>query len=275
MKTNFIFFGLLMMCCVGCTERIDLDLNTLENKRLIVDGWITTDTMAHEISLQYTQDFFDIEEAERVSGAQVSLFDGTQIIVFTETEPGIYTSPPSAYGVIGRWYELRIELNNEVFESTTRLDSVMAIDSLAYSRKDDFGRDLDTGDFGLPLYRLLFSGKELSGTGDHYAMRVFKNGILDTDTLFEYVLFNDEFVDGFEYNLISFDFIEAEINDTIEVELLSISKEAFEAYQAMFSEVFRGGIFDAPPANVPSNLINGALGVFNASAVSRRQIVIQ
>lgn len=273
MKTILSIVAVLFFAS-ACTEKIDLNLNTLDQKRLIVDGWITNEADSHEVSLSYTVDFFAEEAAEMVTNATVSIFDGNTTVILSQTKPGIYTSNAGYKGQIGKNYTLNIDIDGKKYTSTTYLDSVMSIDSLSYSKKDDFGRDLETGKNDLQLYRLLMTIKELPGKGDYYAIRTFKNGILDSDSLYEYVFFDDQFIDGYHYKLASYDIIEAEIGDVFDIELLSISKEAYEAYEAMFSESFRGGIFDAPPANVPSNINNGALGIFNASAVSRGSFTI-
>lgn len=271
---NILILIAVMFLVNACTEKIELDLNTLDQRRLVVDGWITNEADSHMVNLSYTVDFFAEEPAQQVTNATVSIFDGSTTINLTQTKPGIYTSNAGYKGAIGKNYTLNINIEGEQYTSTTYLDSVMTIDSLSYSKKDDFGRDLETGENDLQLYRLLMTIKELPGKGDYYAIRTFKNGILDSDSLYEYVFFDDQFIDGYHYKLASYDIIEAEIGDVFDIELLSISKQAYEAYQAMFSETFRGGIFDAPPANVPSNVSNGALGIFNASAVSRGTFTI-
>jgi hypothetical protein len=271
---NILYLVAVLFLINACTEKIELDLNTLDQKRLVVDGWITNEADSHKVDLSYTVDFFAEEAAEKVTNAVVSIFDGSTTVNLTQAKPGVYSSNAGYKGSVGKNYTLTIDIDGEQYTSTTYLDSVMTIDSLSYSKKDDFGRDLETGKNDLQLYRLLMTIKELPGKGDYYAIRTFKNGILDSDSLFEYVFFDDQFIDGYQYELASYDIVEAEIGDVFDIELLSISKEAYEAYQAMFSESFRGGIFDAPPANVPSNISNGALGIFNASAVSRGTFTI-
>ena len=43
----------------------------------------------------------------------------------------------------------------------------------------------------------------------------------------------------------------------------------------MLETEWRGGLFDSPPANVPSNVSNGALGYFGAAGRSEYTIVIE
>lgn len=56
--------------------------------------------------------------------------------------------------------------------------------------------------------------------------------------------------------------------------LLSLSKEAFDFYAAMASLAGQGGLFGRNPANLPTNISNGGVGFFSASAVSKRAVVI-
>jgi hypothetical protein len=54
------------------------------------------------------------------------------------------------------------------------------------------------------------------------------------------------------------------------IEMHSLTKEAYEFYQSLLQQ-FRtdGGGYSPSPASPPTNMDNGALGFFRASAVSR------
>ncbi|MFT6845176.1 MAG: hypothetical protein ACJAUV_001367 [Flavobacteriales bacterium] len=273
MKQIISFLSVLLLFSY-CTEKIDIDLNTLDQRRLVVDAWITNDSSNQYIDLSYTVDFFEDEPAQKATGASVQIINNNTSTIFNESAPGIYDAPSGFNGKVGQSYTLNIDVDKEQYTSFAYLDSVMSIDSLSYLKLDDKAppsppRGRKKG------YDLLMSIKELPGTGDYYAIKTYKNGVLDSDTLYEYAFFDDQLIDGYDYKLISFTSVDAEIGDVFDIELMSISEEAYEAYRAMFSESFRGGIFDAPPANVPSNISNGALGIFNASAISKGSVTIK
>ena len=64
--------ALALLFASGCTKRIELDLNNEEFQRVVVDGWFTNQTKAHEVKLTLTSDYFKNEAAEAATGAQVS-----------------------------------------------------------------------------------------------------------------------------------------------------------------------------------------------------------
>lgn len=69
-------------------------------------------------------------------------------------------------------------------------------------------------------------------------------------------------------------FIGFQKGDVLQVSLLSLTREAYDFYAAMAAMVGQGGLFGRNPANLPTNISNGAVGFFSASAVSTRSLVI-
>jgi len=60
------------------------------------------------------------------------------------------------------------------------------------------------------------------------------------------------------------------------VEQWNIGMEAWDVFWAVFNETeFNGGLFDAPPANVPTNVSNGAIGYFGAAAVTEIEAIVE
>ena len=74
----------------SCTEPIELELNTDNNIRLVVDAQLTTETKPHLVQLNQTSDYFKEGEAEAAENAVVTLSDGVTIETLNETTPGHY-----------------------------------------------------------------------------------------------------------------------------------------------------------------------------------------
>ena len=53
---------------------------------------------------------------------------------------------------------------------------------------------------------------------------------------------------------------------TVRVQMFGISKGYYDFLDGLGKQVFRGGLFDGPPANISSNFDNGALGYFVAAS---------
>ena len=65
----------LSLLIFSCIERIDIELDN-SYTRLVVDGVITTDTMAHTIFLSESTSYYYNQPAPAVSGAEVQISDG-------------------------------------------------------------------------------------------------------------------------------------------------------------------------------------------------------
>jgi hypothetical protein len=76
MKIIIYTLAIFALFNTSCTERIELELNSDEHVRLVVEGWITNQQKAHSVKLTTTTSYFENEAAPKVSGAVVSITDG-------------------------------------------------------------------------------------------------------------------------------------------------------------------------------------------------------
>ena len=128
-------------------------------------------------------------------------------------------------------------------------------------------------------YEFLIWTKELSGYGHFYVWRVLNNGIYIKDTLSEITLEADEYLgDGLEFAAFPIESVGiSEINsgDILTLEQHNLSKQTYNTFLAILEETeWKGGIFDSPPANFPSNISNNGLGVFVVTPVVTKNIVV-
>jgi hypothetical protein len=129
---------------------------------------------------------------------------------------------------------------------------------------------------------IFINSQETPGPGHYYKWDIFKNRRLLYNS--ENLSFaSDDLVDGnyiYDFEIFT-DFTGPDeeeedkafqIGDTIVVEQLSISEQAYDFYIGMMNQAFSGGPFSVPPANLPSNLTSSdgrrILGLFSARDVS-------
>jgi hypothetical protein len=257
----------------NCTERIDIELDSTYT-RLVVEGYLTSDTTAHWIRLSETSDYFHNRTAPAVTGAAVSIDDGEEIIMLTESDimPGWYFTSPDYHGIPGRTYTLgirNVDIDKdgewEAYTASSRMNPVNPIDSISIEWFDTF-----------------FSGYQVrvwaldSPNPDWYAFKVWKNGVLITDTLYELIVQNDEFFNGnYTYGIpaqfLSTDKPEevVEVGDTITFEINGITEEYYNYLVEAQSQVFgQIPLFSGPPANISTNVDHGAIGFFAAYSVN-------
>ena len=270
MKTTSKY--ILGLCAVllglsSCTEKIDLELDEQKFQRLVVDGWVTNEAQKHRVKLSLTTSFFDKESVPVATGATVTISDGSTTWPLVEETPGNYYTAATAQGEVGKTYTLNVDYEGELYTASSYLRPVPQIDSVSYF--------LNTEEPDDPFYELYLYTEEPDGIGDYYMWRVSNNGEALRDSLREIVYVEDTFVDGNYITAWNFDNIDAVIGDSIKVDQMSITKDAYETFNAILLETeFRGGLFDSPPANVQTNVSNGALGFFGTSAVSSYSFVI-
>lgn len=253
----------------SCTKRIDIDLNTLENQRLVVEGWVTNQMQQHQVELTLTTDYFDTQVPPPAINALVTISDGSQTWNLTEEEPGIYRTPEFA-GEFGKTYTLNIDWSDENYTASSLLREVAPIDSMDFEYIDpleEFGFEGD------PWFDLLLWTYELEGEGDSYFWNIEVNGEPIRESLSDLSFVNDDLYDGNPISGIPVDALtyeeEAVEGDHIYIEQWNIGREAYDIFEAIMIETnWRGGLFDTPPANVQSNISNGALGYFGAAGIS-------
>lgn len=279
MRLSTLFIALSMAGLVGCTEEIDFDLNDDGFARLVVDAELTNVTKRHKVELTRTTSFYNGEVAPGVEGAKVEMRSPNQVILFTEDpgKPGTYYSADSTAGEIGVEYTLEIELADEVYTGVSKIGEVPNIDSLSFENlKNNDGPPFGQEEEGPNEYFLMSMWFQEPPTPDQqYMTLTYINGKLDTDTVTEYTFFDDQILNGEYLDDIKFDVVEANYGDTVTIEMWSLQRAYYDGIFSLFSEtIYRGGLFDAPPANVESNIDNGALGFFLTSGVTRKTIIL-
>lgn len=257
----------------GCTERIDLDLGEEANRRVVVDGWFTNQEKVHTVRLTWSSSFYQTEEAEPVTGAVLTITGPDLNLTLTETSPGNYETVVAS-GTIGESYTLTILHENETYEATGYMRDVAPIDS-AYVEIEEADPFDDVEEYFVVYINTL----ELPGLGDDYMWLVYKNNVPFRDSLPEVFFATDQFLDGLYIEDADIEYLahpeEAVPGDLIRIEQFNIGRKGFEVLEGIMNETdWNGGLFDAPPANVATNLSNGALGYFGVAGVSSIEVVI-
>ncbi len=264
-----ILYSLILAYASSCTEKLDIEVAGDESKTLVVYGSITTDTTSHMVTLSRTVSVNDTSITYE-SNAHLTITDGSKIIELTETGPGVYITAPDVYGEVGKTYTLNITLEDgEEYTASSRLNPVSTIDSVVLKK-------VDVNLAGLN-YIIYFNGLEPAGKGNYYIWNLYLNDTL-YNSLDETTFESDDFVDGqyvYDFDIYWID-EEDFVWDTVKytVEMLSITEEYYNyLYEVMSETAWRGGPFDATPANVSTNISGDAQGFFYAAAVTRKDSV--
>lgn len=279
MKKALLISTMALILLGSCTERIDVELDE-SFTRLVVYGTVTTDTTVHYVELSKTTSYFYDQAPPPVSGAFVEISDSEgNSIVLEEVKAGSYATPGDYHAVPGRTYTLRIELpeeinGNKTYMASSGVANINPIDSIGLRFQPDWGPE---GFYEVQCYY------QDPPTEDYYMFNIFKNGELLTDTISNRLVTDDAFFNGSYTNGIGVGFLNQEYEreklspgDTITFQGCGIQKEYFTFIWTLQQETgFSTPLFSGPPANVKSNVNNGAAGFFAVYSVSYASTVLQ
>jgi hypothetical protein len=258
-QRSIFFPGLLIaffVSCIltSCEKVIDLDLKT-SSSQIVIQGNVYDSPGPYTVSVFKSVDFDVPNVYPAVSGARVTISDDAgNSETLTEKTPGYYFTS-SLQGVPGRTYTLTVQAEDKVYTSSSTMPKGVTIDSL-YSKSSPFPGLKQFGfNFSDPaqeknFYRLLdFIG--------HKPRESFTVG-------------SDFGVDGkVVENVLVYRKEKLKTGDTLTLVLESIDEKVYEYFKtANYSKRE-----SSSPANPISNISNGALGYFSASAVRKRSIV--
>ena len=275
MDHNILTIGILSAIFgTACTEKIDIELNEGENNRLVVEGYISTDTMQHSVRLTRSTSYFYNQPATPEKGAIVTISDseGNVFPLTYDDSTGNYLTAPDVYGVPGRFYTLNIKLKDgEEYEAVDELIVPNTFDTVYYEYTNlQYGVDI-----GSYYYWFYTTFTEKPYFDDKYLIYYYFNDTLWNPT-FKDVLYAStaSYMDGcghFEDVLFcAHDEDSIPHNPHVRCDLVTISIGYYNFVSQLSGETSGMGIFQGPPANVCTNIINkekdkpNGLGYFSA-----------
>ncbi|RPH28086.1 MAG: DUF4249 domain-containing protein [Bacteroidales bacterium] len=272
-KKYLVILSMVSVCALtSCTEK--MDDYPLENSetRCVIVGKITTETIAHKVMITRSAPYFNDKPLEPISGAIVTISDGTDTFSLIEstTELGSYFTNPDVFGIPGRTYTLNISnvnlLGDGVMESYTamsELKPVTPLDSIDTRYNNRFH-----------FWETIAWAKEPQETEDYYMFRAYIDNVLNSDSLLNYGITEDKFFNGSDIiGKLVYMFPE---KDTIKlgktivtIDICGITKDYFLFLtEAQTMARPQNPMFSGPPANIRTNISNGAVGYFSAFSVA-------
>lgn len=268
MKYISIIIPALLLLFAACTEKIDLELDDTYS-RLVVEATITDRDDHHEIILTSTASYFHNESAPRIANAEVRISDGTNGWQLTAHQPGHYMFAEKIATQAGTEYQLEIDFEGKTYRASSYMKPVPVLDSLSVRPHPWIPNHHD----------LIAHFQEPAESQDFYMWKVYHNGVNLTSTAPSFRIGADDFING-QYIGLPFYIIQPEDEllvpgDTIRVEMYNIGYDYFMFLNAMQrNQGATGGPFAGPPANIPGNIDNGALGFFLAASVSEAEYIV-
>ena len=250
----------------GCQKVINIDLNEAA-PHIVIEGLITDKPGPYTVSISKSGSYFNQPVLPPVSDAVVIITDNVGTIdTLREKKPGVYLTSRTR-GIPGRTYILKVLAENQEYTGSSTMHFHVRIDSLNLVRNQSdriyFGGNADDNT-NVEVHCYFIDPVEKN----FYRIKVIKN---DSTRVAEYRLYDDQYTNGQEIEL---RVARAIVGDTDIIELYSLDRQTFDYYHTLEDLLYSNPVFGSTPANPNTNLSNGALGYFGASAISSETIKI-
>ena len=271
----------------ACEERININTEA-SPPRLVIYGYITTDTTQQAVSITRSTGYFVTTKPEGISNATVSISCDSEVFELKESseEQGIYLTSPDVYGIPGKTYTLHAAVdfngdgNREEYEATSYLPFPVTLDSAAIVPSPILSNHLQA---------LVWGSLPEEGIG-YFSFHLFRNGIALNDSLRGFQIVQDDYVANKKIVALPVFLIDQEDEqeklspgDTVTVQVESLTSEYATFIDNARTEL-RGPIplFGGPPANVKTNIQcldanskTGISGFFTAYSKRRVSTVME
>ena len=290
MKKYTVFGFIMLMLASSCTERINIRVDDSPS-RLVIYGYITTDTKQHSIRITRSAGYFSTSSPEGVSNARVTISDNDgKVIPLSENDtiPGLYQTAADVRGEEGKTYTMDVHIDyddnrpSEHYRSEAYLQHINHIDSVGLQASRLFRQ----------MVEVLLYAQDIGGN-TYYSIFVAINGTVVNSTINNFFVMDNVYFRGQYMNGVACYYLHQNpdserneilnIGDTVTLNINAIPQEYATFISNAQSEI-RGSnpIFGGPPANVPSNIRcitpqNGtpALGFFTAYPSRYAQTIVK
>jgi len=296
-------FCLLATTLSSCYNVLSDDVTTAEHTpRLVVNGLITNEELVrHFVRLSLTtrptspntRNYTPVTNATVTirddqgnvsvlyqSNNKYSILDGFNDSDRTWADMGYYFS--DIRGVPGRTYKLTIVYNGQTYEASATMPQKAPELELKY--EDDyelpfvyFDEPQDQKNYYLFYYNSSKNGKD--GPRNYWRRDNIPRTMWSIFAL-QNILYDDTYLPAKVERLNIYQDLNRQTRDSLDygsatVEMHSVTKEVYDLFQALEQQKENdGGAFSSLSANLPSNISNGALGFFRASATSRKEVYL-
>lgn len=254
---RLVLFLLSFTAFFACEDLIELEVNDAP-PALVIVGEVTNQEVSHEVRVHRTVPVSSTSQFDPVSRAAVSLTDSLgRRFAFSEVEPGLYRSQPFR-GRVGMQYQLQVEVENVIYEATSKMPRQVPVDSIGTATSNFPGND-----------NIYITMKFMDPIGEPNFYRYIMS--INESPYIYMSVFDDKFNDGrmVTHELINFD-VELKKEDMVRVRRQYISQDVYSFWQVV-SSANPGA---SSPANPPSNFTNGALGYFSAHSFNEYSIYV-
>jgi hypothetical protein len=269
---RILFLTGLIFLLQGCVKETSWPLTGSAPDKIIVDAIITDEVKTQQVKLSYPVSGLNQAPAPLTgAGVLISNEDSTWQLAEYPANSGIYNTSSSFFAQLQKNYTLLISLDGKVYTAKTTMTGGSLFGELRYARNDDnnlYYVDWVANAFSIrqaAMWELLidWSGvpgyEQLDSLNNHARMLFYTLPTLDVSEVFAPQMESVFFPAG----------------TRITERRYSLTTAHAEFIREMLLETnWAGGLFTVAPANVGTNLSDGAFGFFGACAVTELSIIV-
>ena len=278
----------------SCTE--DTTIKTTDSTPVpVIYGTITDHNVRQEIDLSSSTGYFDKSENKRISDATVTLEEDSALVShsYTLTQDsvgsGIYKTHDAMTGKPGWTYKLTVNMDfnqdgtTETYTADCTMPPRVKLDSINSTKQKE-------GEY--TMYSLNISAQDPANEKNYYLCKYTINDTL-YNKISKYIEFDDTSLNGqYVSNLAIWNFFDISNKskfsrddiadmvflsggDKIYVEVSNITKGYYDfVSDCQNQKDGSNSFFGGPPANISTNISNGARGYFTAYSTSGASCII-
>ena len=282
------FIPLLFLPILFCSCEDPIQVKIDEGNPLVtIDAFIDNMRKQQTIRLTYADNYFSQKPSEGIKGATVIVKDNTTGLSypFVDNNNGNYSysllAATDTLIRLGHEYELQVSHQGNYYSALSTANRSTTVDSIIfnYSNGDNF---IKAG------YDAGFLGVDPAGpVSDYYWIKSYRNGVFFNKGIDINICVDGAYSEGAD----GFIFIppiargilprgsRINKNDTLQVEIHSISKTCYNFLNQVFTQTTNSGLFATSPENVKTNITTSskvkAVGWFNTSMVGWKKAKVE
>lgn len=264
MLQKFGIYFIVFIAIWGCDKEITLPLDENQSM-LVIDAVVTDEVGPYYVKLTKSVAVSAVSKFPEVSNALVIMKDNFGLSdTLKYTSNGLYLTN-KIKGAYGNTYFLEVTLDGKKYTAQSTMPNKVPLDSLTIN---------DLTIFSESQYSVIPMYTDPITIGNNYRFIQIINDTLDKT----YYIFNDNLNNGNENQRplnSNDDSLQVKLNDLVSVEMQCISSPTYLYYNSLRQIGGAGPGGGTIPANPPSNIVGGALGIFSAHTVQRKQIKIK
>lgn len=255
---------ILLALVSGCESIVNFPEIPTPVRYPVIEAVLTNQNEAQKLRISYPTALNDSLNSLPVSNARVYVFsDSGDTFIYHYMSNGWYASDPF-HAIPAKTYTLNIQIDSSSFMASGSLIPLNGIDSLYF-------KHLPNAETDSAYFVYANAGAVDPTITKYYQINIYRNDSLLTGGT-NIAIFNDKFLNALNEIKLPFTYSR---NDTVLLELFSLSKEMYSYYEALTINIFSLDFINIGYRTNPPQIFNKlALGYFQVSAVDRKKIII-